>query len=210
MTAIASEHDGSAGTERGPEHDLPLRARPACGSAISATSGRAGCATSRRRRSARSTSCSSRWAAARRSAARRPRHRRSLAPRWVVPMHYRTPRISFLETADEFLEGCRAWSACRSPVRDRGAAAGRGPLVVVPPPLPGRLRRAARPGRAARHHSVTRPYSPSGTARGVRRICCSGSAVRVVVRVLFSSLTGSRFHSGFPTALRGPGRTSGS
>jgi L-ascorbate metabolism protein UlaG (beta-lactamase superfamily) len=27
-----------------------------------------------------------------------------LAPRWVVPMHYRTPRIGFLETADEFLE----------------------------------------------------------------------------------------------------------
>jgi len=27
-----------------------------------------------------------------------------LQPRWVVPMHYRTPRIGFLETADEFLE----------------------------------------------------------------------------------------------------------
>jgi L-ascorbate metabolism protein UlaG (beta-lactamase superfamily) len=27
-----------------------------------------------------------------------------LSPRWVVPMHYRTPRISFLETADAFLE----------------------------------------------------------------------------------------------------------
>ena len=27
-----------------------------------------------------------------------------LAPRWVVPMHYRTPRIGFLETADAFLE----------------------------------------------------------------------------------------------------------
>jgi L-ascorbate metabolism protein UlaG (beta-lactamase superfamily) len=26
-----------------------------------------------------------------------------LSPRWVVPMHYRTPRISFLETADAFL-----------------------------------------------------------------------------------------------------------
>ncbi len=28
----------------------------------------------------------------------------ALEPRWVVPMHYRTPRISFLETADGFLE----------------------------------------------------------------------------------------------------------
>lgn len=27
-----------------------------------------------------------------------------LNPRWVVPMHYRTPRIGFLETADAFLE----------------------------------------------------------------------------------------------------------
>jgi L-ascorbate metabolism protein UlaG (beta-lactamase superfamily) len=28
-----------------------------------------------------------------------------LCPRWVVPMHYRTPRIGFLETADTFLDG---------------------------------------------------------------------------------------------------------
>jgi L-ascorbate metabolism protein UlaG (beta-lactamase superfamily) len=28
-----------------------------------------------------------------------------LRPRWVIPMHYRTPRIGFLETADAFLEG---------------------------------------------------------------------------------------------------------
>lgn len=27
----------------------------------------------------------------------------TLAPRWVVPMHYRTPRIGFLETEEEFL-----------------------------------------------------------------------------------------------------------
>lgn len=27
-----------------------------------------------------------------------------LSPRWVVPMHYRTPRVNFLSTADEFLE----------------------------------------------------------------------------------------------------------
>jgi L-ascorbate metabolism protein UlaG (beta-lactamase superfamily) len=27
-----------------------------------------------------------------------------LSPRWVVPMHYRTPRISFLEPVDPFLE----------------------------------------------------------------------------------------------------------
>jgi L-ascorbate metabolism protein UlaG (beta-lactamase superfamily) len=27
-----------------------------------------------------------------------------LGPHWVVPMHYRTPRVSFLETADAFLD----------------------------------------------------------------------------------------------------------
>jgi L-ascorbate metabolism protein UlaG (beta-lactamase superfamily) len=27
-----------------------------------------------------------------------------LNPRWVVPMHYRTPRVGFLEPADEFLD----------------------------------------------------------------------------------------------------------
>ena len=27
-----------------------------------------------------------------------------IGARWVVPMHYRTPRIGFLETADAFLE----------------------------------------------------------------------------------------------------------
>jgi L-ascorbate metabolism protein UlaG (beta-lactamase superfamily) len=28
----------------------------------------------------------------------------ALEPRWVVPMHYRTPRIGFLETEEEFLD----------------------------------------------------------------------------------------------------------
>jgi L-ascorbate metabolism protein UlaG (beta-lactamase superfamily) len=27
-----------------------------------------------------------------------------LRPRWVVPMHYRTPRIGFLETEEAFVE----------------------------------------------------------------------------------------------------------
>jgi L-ascorbate metabolism protein UlaG (beta-lactamase superfamily) len=56
-----------------------------------------------------------------------------LAPRWVVPMHYRTPRIGFLETADAFLE--------RHPNVHRLDGAtfdtwelpeAEGPLVVVP------------------------------------------------------------------------------
>lgn len=56
-----------------------------------------------------------------------------LSPRWVVPMHYRTPRIGFLETADAFLEGSThvqrlaesAFDTAQLPVHD-------GPLVVVP------------------------------------------------------------------------------
>jgi L-ascorbate metabolism protein UlaG (beta-lactamase superfamily) len=56
-----------------------------------------------------------------------------LQPRWVVPMHYRTPRIGFLETADAFLEGSR--NVERLPEAtfdtDRLPVAG-GPLVVVP------------------------------------------------------------------------------
>ena len=57
-----------------------------------------------RRRSGRSICCR---AGRRRPDARRRRRRRGvrrLEPRWVVPMHYRTPRIGFLETADGFLE----------------------------------------------------------------------------------------------------------
>jgi L-ascorbate metabolism protein UlaG (beta-lactamase superfamily) len=41
---------------------------------------------------------------------------RELEPRWVVPMHYRTERIGFLETADEFL------AATGEPMRLQGAA----------------------------------------------------------------------------------------
>jgi L-ascorbate metabolism protein UlaG (beta-lactamase superfamily) len=56
-----------------------------------------------------------------------------LAPRWVVPMHYRTPRIGFLETADAFLERSphvqrleqSAFETSELPDTD-------GPLVVVP------------------------------------------------------------------------------
>ena len=105
-SAIASEHDDAAGTERGPNtifaFDLdgrsrrPLRRlRPARAAA------RAG------RGAAREPSCSScRSAAGRRSAATQPPTIvEALGPRWVVPMHYRTPRIGFLETEEEFLAG---------------------------------------------------------------------------------------------------------
>jgi L-ascorbate metabolism protein UlaG (beta-lactamase superfamily) len=56
-----------------------------------------------------------------------------LSVRWVVPMHYRTPRVSFLETADEFLAGMDAVQRIPSPVFETQALdAGRAPAAVVP------------------------------------------------------------------------------
>jgi L-ascorbate metabolism protein UlaG (beta-lactamase superfamily) len=57
----------------------------------------------------------------------------ALEPKWIVPMHYRTPRINFLETADPFLEMFAhvyrleqsGWDTESLPEPD-------GPLVVVP------------------------------------------------------------------------------
>ena len=54
VVAIASEHDEAAGTQRGPNTIFVL-ASTACASRTSATSASARCATSRRRRSERST-----------------------------------------------------------------------------------------------------------------------------------------------------------
>ncbi len=58
---------------------------------------------------------------------------RRLAPRWAVPMHYRTPRIGFLEGADSFLEGYeeveRLDGAAFETSELRSADA---PLLVVP------------------------------------------------------------------------------
>lgn len=56
-----------------------------------------------------------------------------LRPRWVVPMHYRTPRIGFLQTADAFLElsahverlPSAAFETTALPARDA-------PVAVVP------------------------------------------------------------------------------
>lgn len=57
----------------------------------------------------------------------------SLSPRWVVPMHYRTPRIGFLETADAFLEGSAHVERLSEPAFDTDRLlVADGPLVVVP------------------------------------------------------------------------------
>ena len=56
-----------------------------------------------------------------------------LSPRWVVPMHYRTPRISFLETADAFLELFAGVERCATATFETAQlAAAEQPIVVVP------------------------------------------------------------------------------
>ena len=56
-----------------------------------------------------------------------------LKPRWVVPMHYRTPRIGFLETADAFLDAAEQVERLSSPSFDTGDLPEmEGPLIVVP------------------------------------------------------------------------------
>lgn len=56
-----------------------------------------------------------------------------LAPRWVVPMHYRTPRIGFLETAEEFLAAMPHLERLPAPSFDTGELSARDvPLAVVP------------------------------------------------------------------------------
>jgi L-ascorbate metabolism protein UlaG (beta-lactamase superfamily) len=56
-----------------------------------------------------------------------------IKPRWVVPMHYRTERIGFLEPADEFLAKFeRVERPGESSFETAELPDGEGPLVVVP------------------------------------------------------------------------------
>jgi L-ascorbate metabolism protein UlaG (beta-lactamase superfamily) len=104
VTAVASEHDASAGTERGPNtifaFDLDgvrvvhfgdfgqRELRPEQAAALEGTEllllPVGGGPTIGGRTAADIVE--------------------ALEPRWVVPMHYRTPRIGFLETEEEFVE----------------------------------------------------------------------------------------------------------
>jgi L-ascorbate metabolism protein UlaG (beta-lactamase superfamily) len=56
-----------------------------------------------------------------------------LRPKWVVPMHYRTPKIGFLEDAEEFLASMDRVERLETPSFETGELpAGDGPVVVVP------------------------------------------------------------------------------
>jgi L-ascorbate metabolism protein UlaG (beta-lactamase superfamily) len=57
----------------------------------------------------------------------------TLAPRWVVPMHYRTERVNFLEPADGFLERFGSVARLESARFDTAELPdGKAPLIVVP------------------------------------------------------------------------------
>jgi L-ascorbate metabolism protein UlaG (beta-lactamase superfamily) len=55
-----------------------------------------------------------------------------IGARWVVPMHYRTPRIGFLETADAFLELFDEVVRLDSSAFDTDDLPDGGPVAVVP------------------------------------------------------------------------------
>jgi L-ascorbate metabolism protein UlaG (beta-lactamase superfamily) len=56
-----------------------------------------------------------------------------LSPKWVVPMHYRTPKIGFLEPADAFIETFDEVHRCAEPSFETGdLPAAERPVVVVP------------------------------------------------------------------------------
>jgi L-ascorbate metabolism protein UlaG (beta-lactamase superfamily) len=55
-----------------------------------------------------------------------------LSPAWVVPMHYRTPRIGFLETEEEFVEAMPGSVSLDASAFDTGDLdRAEGPLAVV-------------------------------------------------------------------------------
>jgi L-ascorbate metabolism protein UlaG (beta-lactamase superfamily) len=56
-----------------------------------------------------------------------------LSPRWAVPMHYRTPRVNFLDTAEQFLRLMPRVHRIEGPGFDtRHLPAGDGTVAVVP------------------------------------------------------------------------------
>jgi L-ascorbate metabolism protein UlaG (beta-lactamase superfamily) len=55
-----------------------------------------------------------------------------LSPRWVVPMHYRTPKIGFLDPVDPFLERMANVERVDDSAFDTASLDGEQPLVVVP------------------------------------------------------------------------------
>lgn len=136
ILAVASEHDAAAGTERGPNTIFAFDFAGICVCHF----GDFGQSELRPEQAAALGSVDllivpvgdgpTIGAAAAADIARR------LEARWVVPMHYRTPRISFLETADAFLDLMPSVQRLDGPSFDTATLASvdgdAGPIAVVP------------------------------------------------------------------------------
>jgi L-ascorbate metabolism protein UlaG (beta-lactamase superfamily) len=133
ITAIASEHDEAAGTERGPNtiFVFELDGIRVC------HFGDFGQSALRDEQAAAIGSVDLLFlpvgggptAGASQAAAIVER----LQPRWVVPMHYRTPRIGFLETEEAFLELMRNVERLPGPIFDTAELSVEDvPVAVVP------------------------------------------------------------------------------
>ena len=143
VTAVASEHDAQAGTERGPNTIFVFDARRAARVPLrrlrtDAAPRGAGRGDRRRRPADRPRR---RWT--RRSApSRPPRSSSACRPRWVVPMHYRTPRDQLPRAGRRVPRALRARRASGAAGVRHGLAPGAGR------PAGGRARGAvARDGR---------------------------------------------------------------
>ena len=134
VIAVASEHDDAAGTERGPNtifafdldgvrvaHFGDFGQRELRPEQAAALGGRGPALPPGRRRPHD------------RRRPQRPTIVETLRPRWVVPMHYRTPRIGFLETEEEFVGLMpRGRAASASAFDTTELPDSDGTLVVVP------------------------------------------------------------------------------
>src|SRR5579862_3570713 len=133
VVAVASEHDQAAGTERGPNTIFVFE----LDGVRTAHFGDFGQAALRDEQAAAIGSVDLLFVpvgggptiGAEEAAAITER----LSPRWVVPMHYRTPRIGFLDTAEPFLERMGNVHRREQPGFETGELPqADGPLVVVP------------------------------------------------------------------------------
>jgi L-ascorbate metabolism protein UlaG (beta-lactamase superfamily) len=55
-----------------------------------------------------------------------------LRPRWIVPMHYRTHRVDFLDPAEPFLARMANVTRLQTPAFDTAELTGDAPLTIVP------------------------------------------------------------------------------
>ena len=132
VVAIASEHDGAAGTERGP-NTIFVFSLDGLRVAHFGDFGQSGLRPEQRSAigdvdllflpvgGGPTIGASQAVAIA-----------RELSPRWVVPMHYRTPKTSFLETEEEFAGLMPNVERLSEPSFETAELPADGPLAVIP------------------------------------------------------------------------------